>query len=89
VLYIAAMWVNGITQGLMWRAFNADGSLTYSFIESVQASKGGYIVRVMGGGLFLLGMLVMAYNTYRTVRHGAPAEVAEQHPEPKPNTQAA
>jgi cytochrome c oxidase cbb3-type subunit 1 len=67
VLYIAAMWVNGLTQGLMWRAFNADGSLTYSFINSVEASYGGYIVRVFGGGLFLSGMLVMAYNTYRTV----------------------
>ena len=87
VLYIAAMWVNGITQGLMWRAFNADGSLTYSFIESVQASQGGYIVRVIGGGLFLLGMFVMAYNTYRTVRHGAPVQVAEQ--QPPSNTQAA
>jgi cytochrome c oxidase cbb3-type subunit 1 len=85
VLYIAAMWVNGITQGLMWRAFNADGSLTYSFIESVLASKGGYIVRVVGGGLFLLGMFVRAYNTYRTVRDGAPDEVSEQ----QPTTQAA
>jgi cytochrome c oxidase cbb3-type subunit 1 len=89
VLYIAAMWVNGITQGLMWRAFNADGSLTYSFIESVQASQGGYIVRVIGGGLFFLGMLVMAYNTYRTVRHGAPEVVAEQKSEQPSNTQAA
>jgi len=72
VLYIAAMWVNGITQGLMWRAFNQDGSLTYSFIDSVEASRGGYIVRVLGGGLFFLGMLVMAYNTYRTVRVDEP-----------------
>ncbi|MGS2717788.1 cytochrome-c oxidase, cbb3-type subunit I [Eionea flava] len=76
VLYIAAMWVNGITQGLMWRAFNADGSLTYSFIESVQASQGGYIVRVIGGALFLSGMLVMAYNTYRTVRDAEPEDVS-------------
>ncbi len=68
VLYIAAMWVNGITQGLMWRAFNEDGTLTYSFIESVEASRGGYIVRVLGGALFLSGMLIMAYNAYRTVR---------------------
>jgi len=87
VLYIAAMWVNGITQGLMWRAFNEDGSLTYSFIESVVQSREGYIVRAIGGGLFLLGMLVMAYNTYRTVRHGAPAQVAEQ--QLPTNTQAA
>ena len=67
VLYIAAMWVNGIMQGLMWRAFNADGTLTYSFVESVEASYPGYFVRVLGGMLFLSGMLLMAYNTYRTV----------------------
>lgn len=68
VLYIAALWVNGIMQGLMWRAVNADGTLTYSFVESVEASIPGYIVRVAGGALFLLGMLIMAYNVYMTVR---------------------
>jgi len=68
VLYVVAMWVNGITQGLMWRAFNPDGSLTYSFIESVSFSKGGYIVRMLGGAFFLAGMFIMAYNTYRTVK---------------------
>ncbi|WP_257265754.1 cytochrome-c oxidase, cbb3-type subunit I [Endozoicomonas sp. ONNA2] len=66
VLYIVAMWVNGITQGLMWRAVNEDGTLTYSFIESVEASGVGYIVRAIGGAFFVLGMLVMAYNVYRT-----------------------
>jgi cytochrome c oxidase cbb3-type subunit 1 len=75
VLYIAAMWVNGIMQGLMWRAFNADGSLTYSFVESVEASYPGYFIRVVGGAMFLLGMLLMAYNTYRTLT--APAEEAD------------
>lgn len=68
VLYVVAMWINGIGQGLMWRAFNPDGTLTYSFIETVIFSKGGYIMRVIGGAFFLTGMLVMAYNTYRTVR---------------------
>ncbi|MAZ88655.1 MAG: cytochrome-c oxidase, cbb3-type subunit I [Cellvibrionaceae bacterium] len=67
VLYIAAMWVNGIMQGLMWRAFNSDGTLTYSFAESVEASYPGYFVRVLGGAFFLIGMLLMAYNTYRTM----------------------
>lgn len=66
VLYIVAMWVNGITQGLMWRAVNEDGTLTYSFIESVEASGVGYIVRAIGGAFFVLGMLIMAYNVYRT-----------------------
>lgn len=67
VLYVVAMWINGIGQGLMWRAFNPDGSLTYSFIETVVFSKGGYVMRLIGGAFFLTGMLVMAYNTYRTV----------------------
>jgi len=74
VLYIASMWVNGIMQGLMWRAVNADGTLTYSFVESVEASHPGYVVRVLGGILFLLGMLIMAYNVYRTVRAGKTTE---------------
>ena len=67
VLYIASMWVNGITQGLMWRAFNADGTLTYSFVQAVEASYPGYFVRVLGGAFFLLGMLLMGYNVYRTL----------------------
>ena len=68
VLYTASMWVNGLMQGLMWRATNADGTLTYSFMESVVASYPGYYVRAVGGLVFLLGMLVMAYNVWRTVR---------------------
>ncbi|MDH5470821.1 MAG: cytochrome-c oxidase, cbb3-type subunit I, partial [Gammaproteobacteria bacterium] len=55
VLYIASMWVAGIMQGLMWRATNADGTLTYSFVESVQAMHPYYIVRFLGGGFFLFG----------------------------------
>ena len=68
VLYIASMWVNGITQGLMWRAINDDGTLTYSFVESLQASHPGFVVRLVGGIFFLTGMLLMAYNVWRTVR---------------------
>ena len=75
VLYIVSMWVNGITQGLMWRAVNVDGTLTYSFVESVVASAPGYYVRALGGLLFLVGMLLMAYNVWRTVRQSKPAEV--------------
>ncbi len=74
VLYIASMWVNGITQGLMWSAVNTDGTLTYSFVESVINSGDGYLVRVTGGAFFLTGMLLMAYNTWRTVRAAKPAE---------------
>ena len=68
VLYIASMWVNGILQGLMWRAYNQDGTLTYSFVESVAASYPGYVVRVIGGAIFFSGMLLMAYNVYMTSR---------------------
>jgi cytochrome c oxidase cbb3-type subunit I len=80
VLYVVAMWVNGITQGLMWRAFNPDGSLTYSFIESVSFSKGGYLVRMIGGSFFLIGMLVMAYNTYRTIKTANQTDALEAAP---------
>jgi cytochrome c oxidase cbb3-type subunit 1 len=68
VLYIAAMWIAGVMQGLMWRAVNADGTLTYTFVESVKATYPYYIIRLMGGLMYLSGMLVMAYNTWRTMR---------------------
>ncbi|WP_026960126.1 MULTISPECIES: cytochrome-c oxidase, cbb3-type subunit I [Aliagarivorans] len=68
VLYIVAMWISGVMQGLMWRAVNEDGTLTYSFVESLVASKPFYIVRLIGGLFFLAGMFVMAYNTYKTIR---------------------
>jgi len=76
VLYIASMWVAGIMQGLMWRATNADGTLTYSFIESVQAMHPYYIVRFLGGSFFLLGTLIMAVNIWKTVAGAKPAEAA-------------
>ncbi|MDA0791049.1 MAG: cytochrome-c oxidase, cbb3-type subunit I [Proteobacteria bacterium] len=68
VLYIASMWVNGLMQGLMWRAVNDDGTLTYSFVDSVEASFPGYVVRLIGGGIFFAGMIIMAYNTWMTAR---------------------
>ena len=74
VLYIVSMWVNGITQGLMWRAVNVDGTLTYSFVEALEASHPGYIVRMIGGAFFLIGMFLMAYNVWRTIRAHQPAE---------------
>ena len=67
VLYITAMWISGVMQGLMWRAVNADGTLTYSFIESLEATYPFYFVRLLGGLLFLSGMFLMAYNVYKTV----------------------
>lgn len=68
VLYIVAMWISGVTQGLMWRAVNADGTLTYSFVESLEASYPFYFVRFVGGVFVVAGMLLMAYNTYKTIR---------------------
>jgi len=82
VLYIAALWVNGIMQGLMWRAYNADGTLTYSFAESVAASYPGYYVRLIGGSMFLLGMVVMAWNTWKTVAPGSSAAIVEPSVQP-------
>ena len=76
VLYIASMWVNGILQGLMWRAYNQDGTLTYTFVESVSASYPGYLVRVIGGAIFLGGMFLMAYNVYMTTRKDFAPEAA-------------
>ena len=67
VMYITSMWIAGVMQGLMWRAFNDDGTLTYSFIESLVATKPYYAVRLMGGLLFLSGMFFMAWNTWKTL----------------------
>ncbi|HET8584487.1 MAG TPA: cytochrome-c oxidase, cbb3-type subunit I [Casimicrobiaceae bacterium] len=73
VLYIASMWIAGVMQGLMWRATNADGTLTYAFVEGVKATYPFYAIRLVGGLLFLAGMLVMAWNVFRTVAIGKPA----------------
>jgi cytochrome c oxidase cbb3-type subunit I len=65
-----AMWVAGVMQGLMWRAINDDGTLTYTFVESVKATYPFYVVRLAGGLLFLIGMLIMAYNVAKTIGAG-------------------
>ena len=67
VLYITSMWIAGVMQGLMWRAFNDDGTLTYSFIESLVATKPYYVIRLLGGLMFLTGMFFMAWNTWKTL----------------------
>ncbi|ABV36820.1 cytochrome c oxidase, cbb3-type, subunit I [Shewanella sediminis HAW-EB3] len=72
VLYIVSMWISGVMQGLMWRAVNSDGTLTYSFVESIEASYPFYFVRFLGGCFFVTGMLLMAYNVFKTVK--APKE---------------
>jgi len=75
VLYIASMWSAGVMQGLMWRAFNDDGTLTYSFVESLKATYPFYLVRLMGGLLFFVGMWIMAYNVWMTIRSEKPVPV--------------
>ncbi|MCB1715461.1 MAG: cytochrome-c oxidase, cbb3-type subunit I, partial [Candidatus Competibacteraceae bacterium] len=77
VLYITAMWIAGVMQGLMWRAVNADGTLTYSFVESLKATFPYYVVRFSGGVLFLVGILIMAYNVYKTIASKQAEPVAE------------
>ena len=73
VLYITAMWIAGVMQGLMWRAVNADGTLTYSFVDSLEATYPYYTVRFLGGLLFLSGMFIMAYNVWKTISGAKPA----------------
>ena len=67
VLYIASMWIAGVMQGLMWRATDADGTLSYAFIEAVKATYPFWTIRLLGGLLFLVGMIIMFYNMVRTL----------------------
>ena len=71
MLYIAAMWIAGVMQGLMWRAVSADGTLTYTFVESVKATYPFYAIRLLGGVLYLAGMLIMAWNVVEDRRRRA------------------
>jgi len=70
VLYIAALWIAGVMQGLMWRSINPDGTLTYTFVESVKASYPFYVLRLAGGLLYLSGMIIMLWNTIKTATAG-------------------
>lgn len=75
VLYITALWIAGVMEGLMWRAINPDGTLAYSFIESVKAKYPYYIIRLLGGLLYLGGMLVMLWNVIKTATNGKPTNI--------------
>ncbi len=79
ILYIVAMWISGVMQGLMWRAVNTDGTLTYSFVESLTASYPFYFIRFLGGVLVVAGFLLMAYNMFKTIgaKDGSLQAVAE------------
>jgi len=80
VLYVVSMWIAGVMQGLMWRAFNEDGTLTYSFIETISATNPYYAIRLLGGLMFLAGMFVMAWNVFKTVKGEKPDLVPVQQP---------
>jgi len=76
VLYITSMWVSGILQGLMWRAYTNLGFLEYSFVETVEAMHPFYVIRALGGFLFLCGALIMVWNLWKTVSSAEEAEPA-------------
>jgi cytochrome c oxidase cbb3-type subunit 1 len=84
LLYVTPMWISGVTQGLMWRAFNADGSLTYTFIETVAAIRVYDVIRAAGGAVFVSGALIMVYNVARTIRQGSAAVPAASAAAPSP-----
>jgi cytochrome c oxidase cbb3-type subunit 1 len=73
VLYISSLWISGVMEGLMWRAINTDGTLTYTFVESVKAKHPYYIIRLLGGTLYLSGMVIMLWNVLKTATSGKPA----------------
>ena len=79
IFYIVSMWISGIGQGMMWLATNPDGTLVYSFIDTVEFSHFPYIGRAFGGLLYVSGMFVMAYNCYKTLKmpEGKPVSIAD------------
>jgi len=79
LLYVASMWVSGISQGMMWKAMNEDGGLMYpSFVETLIAIRPMYFTRLVGGTLYLVGMCMMAYNLWKTVRGAKPVETSAE-----------
>jgi cytochrome c oxidase cbb3-type subunit 1 len=84
VLYISAMWIAGVMQGLMWRAVGEDGALTYTFVESVKATYPFYAIRLLGGLFFLAGMLIMAWNVTKTISTSTPEEARIPEPAAAP-----
>ncbi|MDV6331118.1 cytochrome-c oxidase, cbb3-type subunit I [Asticcacaulis sp. 201] len=89
VVYITSMWVAGIMQGLMWRAYDKMGFLTYSFVEVVQAMHPYYIIRAVGGALFLVGALIMVWNIWKTIQSPDALPANSQTPAPSPALAAA
>ena len=84
VFYITSMWVAGIMQGLMWRAYTPQGFLEYSFVETTEALHPEYVIRAIGGGLFVIGALIMVYNIWRTIASPALAPASDIAASPLP-----
>ena len=76
LLYIAAMWVSGIMEGLMWREYTPQGFLANSFVETVSAKHIENVIRAIGGLMYLAGAVIMSYNLWRTVKMPSPAQQA-------------
>src|SRR6185436_20824243 len=90
LLYVAAMWVSGIMEGLMWREYTPQGYLANSFVETVAAKKPENIIRTIGGLMYLAGAVIMSYNLWRTVRMPSSAAAEQQSaPAPAPALMAA
>ena len=81
VLYFSSMWIAGITQGMMWRATDEFGSLQYSFIDTVTHLFPYYLIRAVGGALYLVGFFMFVYNIYKTMTSSKAVETANM-----PNT---
>jgi len=75
LLYVASLWIAGVTQGLMWRETTEDGGLKYTFLETIVALRPMYWTRLFGGLLFFTGFVMMAWNLWKTARSGKPVEV--------------
>jgi cytochrome c oxidase cbb3-type subunit 1 len=91
LIYVLSMWIAGVTEGEMWRATQPDGSLTYSFLDSLMAIKPFYVTRWLGGVMILTGMVVMAWNLWHTASHARkrlikpiPVPIPEPTPEQVP-----
>ncbi len=82
VVYVFAMWNSGVIQGLMWRTYDDNGGLAYSFIESMVAMHPYYVARTIGGLLFLSGAIVGSYNIAMTIRQARLQRQASADPSP-------
>ena len=80
LVYVVAMWNAGITQGLMWRAYDANGALSYSFLQSVQAMAPYYLLRTLGGAMFLGGAVLCALNCRATLHESRTRDLAHDRP---------